>query len=328
MMDDQGAGGSPRGSDTNPEGRVIRESSLPATLLPHLYHGPQHSSFQRIAPLMDVDWPNRPNRSRSQDRGRSLPSPSHLLLQTEPRPNYDRVTLSRSLDASPVNPVSVNAPASLLPRLIFQRPLQPADVDDPPHSTVDRPPDRYSFPPVSRSSSTSPIGLHRHPYSIALPYGFQPRLQTPQPPRPPSRRAGTSQGIQDVLSEDVGVLPQPEMPIRPLGDPYAGSPGFTQEQRRGRSEVRVTNTSRAQRTQVQTQDRRMAVEHGRVERHPRDPQRQVEPFPSRSIRGTCPVFFPLVPASPVYRFGSWDFIDSNVSRPVLFLSSNEERFAD
>lgn len=81
IMDDQGAGGSSRNHDRNPERRLMRESSLPPTLRPHLYHAPRHISSQGIAPLIVPDWPNQPTRSRSQDYGRSLPSPSHLLSQ-------------------------------------------------------------------------------------------------------------------------------------------------------------------------------------------------------------------------------------------------------
>jgi hypothetical protein len=325
-MDDQGAGGSPRDSGTNPERRQIRESSLPSTLLPHLYHAPRHSTSQRIAPLMDIGWPNHPTRSRSRDRGRSLPSPSHLLLQTEPMFNYDCITLSRSLDASPVNPVSVNNPGLPLPRLELQSLSPPVDVDGPPRSTVDRPMGRYSYLPISRSMSASPLESHRHSYS------HRPS-RTPQPLRPPSRRAGPSPGIQDIFTDDVGVLPQPEMPIRPLGDPYAElgrSPVFPQEQRRGRSELLATHASRLQRTQVQTQRHRAVLEQGPVEGLPRDPQRQVERFPSQPIRGTCSTF-PLGLSVPgvwraslrILRLSRFCFF-----RPVLFLISNEEQIAD
>ena len=61
----------------------MRESSLPPTLRPHLYHAPRHISSQGFAPLIVPDWPNQPTRSRSQDYGRSLPSPSHLLNQIQ-----------------------------------------------------------------------------------------------------------------------------------------------------------------------------------------------------------------------------------------------------
>lgn len=270
-MDDQGAGGSSRGSDTSPERRQFRESSLPSTLLPHLYHAPRDSGSQRIAPLMGPDWSNRHARSRSQDPGRSLPSPSHLL---------------------------------------------PADIDDPTRSGVDR---RYSHPPISRSTSASPSEPHRLPYPRVLPYGLQSTSRTPQPPRPRSIQAGISPRIRDVFIEDVGVLPQPEMPVRPLGNPYADlgrSPAFSQEQRRGGSEVRVTHTSRPQRNQIQTQDHRQSGVEGLL----RDPQRQVEPFSSQPIRGTRQ-FFLLVSTLPVYGvscFGSCDYLFSVLSLPVPF----------
>ncbi|KAF9781877.1 hypothetical protein BJ322DRAFT_250404 [Thelephora terrestris] len=217
-MDDQGAGGSSRDKGTNPEGRHIRESSLPATLRQHLYNGPKYTSSPSIAPLMVPNWPNQPTRSRSQDHGRSLPSPSHLLRQTESAFDPDPIILSRSL-------------------------------------------------------------------------GRQTTSLTPQPPQPPLRRTGPSPGIQDVFMEDVGVLPQPEVPVRPPHDPFAElshSPGFAHEQRRGRTEVRGTHTSRGQRTQVQAQDHLMDLEQGRAGRPLRDPQRQVEPFPSQLIRDRRP----------------------------------------
>ncbi|KAF9648185.1 hypothetical protein BDM02DRAFT_3129260 [Thelephora ganbajun] len=263
-MDDQGAGGSSRSNRTNPERRPVRESSLPATLLPHLYHAPRHISSPGIAPLTVPDWPNQSTRSRSQDHGRSLPSPSHLLRQTESTFDYDHVILSRSLDASPVNPTFVTNPDLPPPRLALQRPLPP--VDDPPQSTRDRPMGGYSYP-MTRSMSTSPFESPSRSYSHASPYGHEPVLRTPQPPQLPSRRSGSSPGIQDVFMEDVGVLPQPEVPIRPPRDTHAElrhSPGFAQEQRRGRSEVRATYTSQ------------------------RVLQRQVEPLPSQSTRERRP----------------------------------------
>ena len=70
-MDDQGAGGSSRGSDTNPQ---ERQSSLPPTLLQHLLEAPTLAHSPRIAPLVSPDWPNLPTRSRSQ--GYDLPLPS------------------------------------------------------------------------------------------------------------------------------------------------------------------------------------------------------------------------------------------------------------
>lgn len=290
-MDDQGAGGSSRGSDTDPERRQIRESSLPSTLHPYLYHGPRQSSSQRIAPLMDPDWHNNPAGSRSHDRGRSLPSPSHLLHQVRLMSDYDRGTLSRSLDASPVNPIPVCAPNIPLPRLILQSPLPPVDVDEPLRSAVDRSMGRSSYPPMSRSMSKSPLESHHHFYSHIPPYGLQSTSRTPQPLRPPSSRAGPSPGIRDVLVDEVWVLPQPGMPVRSLGDPNAELgrlPGVSQEQRRGRSEVRATHTSRMQRSQIQTRDHPTTLEQGRVEELVRDPHRQVELFPSQPIRGTCP----------------------------------------
>ena len=333
-MDDQGAGGSSRGGGTNPDRSQIRESSLPSTLLQYLYDGPRHSTSQRIAPLMDIPWPNHPTRSHSRDRGRSLPSPSHLLLQTGPRFDHDRVILSRSLDASPVNPVYIHNPDSPLPRLGLQRQLPPVGIDDPPRPPVDRPMGRYSHPPISRSMSASPLESYRRPHSHVPQHGSQSTSRTPQPLRPPSRQVGPSSGVRDALIDDVGVLPQPEVPDRTLGELYAEmgrSPGFSPVQRRGRSEVRATHTSRPQRTQVQTQGRRMIVEQGPVEGFLRDPQRQVEQIPSRPIRGTCParplVFVSLV--NGVYRFGSCGgCLDPAISLPVPFLISNGELIAD
>ena len=286
-MDDQGAGGSSRGNDTYPE---RRESSLPPTLRPHLYHAPRHASSQIIAPLVVPDWPNQPIRSRSQDHGRFLPSPSHLLRQTEPTLDYDRVILSRSLDASPVSLPFVTNPNLPPPRLVVQRPLPPVDV--PPHSTRDHPMGGDSYPPVTRSMSMSPYGSHSHSHFHAPPYGREPTSRIPQPPQPPFRRAERSPGIQDVSMEDAWALPQPEVPVRPPRDPYAElrhSPGFAQEPR-GRSEGRTTQTSHAQRSQIQVQDRRATLEQGFAEGSQREPQRQIEPFPSQPIRGT-PGFF-------------------------------------
>jgi hypothetical protein len=171
-MDDQGAGGSSRGNDTYHERRPMRESSLPPTLRPHLYHAPRHASSQRIAPLAVPDWHNPPTRSRSQDHGRSLPSPSHLLRQTELTLNHDHVILSRSLDASPINPPFVTNPNLPPPRPVVQRPLSPAD--DPPHSTRDHPMGGYSYPPMARSMSTSPYESHFHSHSHTFPYGREP----------------------------------------------------------------------------------------------------------------------------------------------------------
>ena len=238
-MDDQGAGGSSKDKGTNPERRQIRESSLPPTLIRHLYDGPQYTSSPRIAPLMVPNWPNQPARSRSQDHGRSLPSASLLLQETESAFDADPIILSRSL-------------------------------------------------------------------------GRQATSRTPQPPQPPPRRSGLSPGIQDVFMEDVGVLPQPEVPVRPPRDPYAElshSPGFAQEQRRGRSEVRGTHASRAQRTQVQGQDHLMDLEQEQAGRSMRDSQRQVEPFPSQMIRGTWAIFpldfDALVSVSGGWRLSRW-----------------------
>lgn len=283
MMDDQGAGGSSRGSGTNPEGRPIRESSLPPTLIPHLYDGPRHTSSQGIAPPIGSDWLNH-HASRWHDRGRSLPSPSHLLLQTEPTFDYDRVTLSRSLDASPVNSISASDQDLPLPRLVLRRPLPPVDVDELPRSTADHSRGRYSFPPMSRSMSTSPLESNRHSHTDAPTYGLEPTSRTPQPPRPLSRPGGPSPEIRDVFSEDIGVLPQPRTPVRPLGDPYAElgrPPGFSHEQRRGRSEIRTNHTPRAPRIQIEPQARG----RGRVEEFLRVMQRQVDPSSSQPIRG-------------------------------------------
>jgi len=291
MMDDQGAGGSSKGRRTDPERRPIRESSLPQTLLPHLYHAPRNTSSPTIAPLMIPDWHNQPTRSRPQNNGRSLPSPSHLLRQTEPTHDYDHVILSRSLDASPINPIFVTDPDLPLPRLVLQRP--PSSFNVPPHSTRDHPAGGHSYPPSTRSMSTSPYGSHSRSYLHAPAYGHGPTSRTPQPPQPPSRQAGHSPGIQDVFMEDVGVLTQPEVLVRPPRDPYAElrhSPGFAQEQR-GRSEVQATHTSRAQLSQIQAQDHRVAYEQGHVGGSQRDPRHQVESFPSQSIRGMCLLFF-------------------------------------
>lgn len=290
-MDDQGAGGSSRASDQNPHRRPLRESSLPPTLLPHLYHAPRHGSSPRIAPLIVPDWPNQSTRSRSQDHGRSLPSPSHLLRQTESTLDYDRVILSRSLDASPVNPAYVpnlNLPP---PRIVLERsrPL----VDHSAHSTRDRPMGGYPYPPVTRSTNTSPYEHQPRSYSHAPLYGHEPTSRTPQPLQPPPRRVGPSPGIRDVFMEEIGVLPQPEVPIRPLRDPHAElrhSPEFAQEQRRGRSEVRATHTSRTHRSQIQVQDYRVTYGQSHAEGSQRDLHRQMEPFPFQLIRGTYLVF--------------------------------------
>lgn len=321
-MDDQGAGGSSRGNDTYPERRQMRESSLPPTLRPHLYHAPRHANSQRIAPLVIPDWPNQPARSRSQDHGRSLPSPSHLLRQTESTLNHDHVILSRSLDASPVNPSFATNPDLPLPRLVVQRPLPPVDV--PPHSTRDYIMSGYLYPPVTRSMSMSPYGSHPHSHSRAPPYGREPTSRTPQPPQPPSRQTERSPGIRDASMEDAWVfLPQPEVPVRPPRDPYAElrpSPGFTQEQRRGRSEVRGTHTSHAQHPQSQAQDLRVILEQGYVEGPQRDPQRQTEPFPSQPIRGKSGSFsrsqHPECDTYPVVTIPS-PSLDSVISCPAF-----------
>ena len=294
MMDDQGAGGSQE--DIDREG-------LPEILQPLLYDAPRYASFQRIPPPMVLDWPSQPTRSRSQDHGRSLPSPSRLLRQTESTFD-DHVVLSRSLDASPVNPILLNNRDLPLPRLVVQRP-PPPPVNGPPHSTRDHSMGGYSYTPMTRSMSTSPYGSHSRPYSHAPPYGPEPTARTPQPLQSPSRQVGPSPGIQDVFMEDAWPLPQPEVPVRPPRDPYAelrGSPGFVREQR-GRSEIRANHTSHMQRLQVQDRDYQVDLEQGRVEGSQRDLQRQLESFPSRSIRGTCLVL-PL--RSDVWRVNSWD----------------------
>ena len=302
----------------------MRESSLPQTLLPHLYHAPRHTNSVIIAPLMVPDWHSQPTRSRPQDYGRSLPSPSHLLRQTEPTHDYDHVILSRSLDASPINPIYVTDPDLPLPRLVVQR--LPSPVDDPPHSTRDRSMGGYPYPPTARSLSTSPYGSHSRSYLHALPYGHEPTSRTPQPPQPPSHQVGPSPGMQDVFMEDVGVLLQPEVLVRPPRDPYAElrhSPGLAQEQRRGRSEVQATHTSRPQRPQIQTQDHRAAHEQGYVGGFQRDPQHQVGSFPSQSIRGMCLVF---LPGPNVQRVS---FIASNLAIffPLLVLLSIAPSFS-
>ena len=319
-MDDQGAGGSTRGDGTNSEPSRIRESSLPLTLLPHLVRGPQGASPQNTASLMDPNWPSQSSRSRSQDGSPFLPSPSHLLRQTESAFDYGPVILSRSLNASPVRvgPIFEGGPNSSPPVVVLPRPLPPVDDDEPPNPTMDRSMVGHSYLPMTRSMSTSPLESHSRSYSHVPPYGRQPASRTPQPPQHPSRQAVTSPGIQDVLMEDVGVLPQPEVPVRPPRDPYTElrhSPGFTQEQRRGRTDVRGTRTSRGQRTQVQTQDHRMTFEQGRTEGFLRDPQRQTEPFSSQSIRGTLQIF-PLIsafslqcPVCGIYRIRSCEFPD-------------------
>ena len=283
----------------------MRESSLPPTLLPHLYHAPRNAGSPRIAPLIVPNSPNQPTRSRSQDHGRSLPSPSHLLRQTEPTFDYDRVILSRSLDASPVNPPFATNPNLPPPRVALERsrPL----VDHLTHPTRDRSMGGYSYPPVTRSMSMSPYESSSRLYSHAPPYGHGPTSRTPQPPQPPSRQVGLSPGIQDVFMEDVGVLPQPEVPVRPPRDPHAElrhSPGFAQEQRRGRSEVRVTHTSRTHRPQIQARDYRVTREPNHAEGSQRDPLRQIGPFPSQSIRGMHLVFSCL-PTPSVWCSSHW-----------------------
>jgi len=126
-----------RGDSTNSEPSRTRESSLPLTLLPHLVRGPQGASLPNTASLMDPNWPTRSSRSRSQDNARILPSPSHLLRQTESTFDYGRVILSRSLNASPVrvgpiyeNNNDLNSPP---PVVVLPRPLPPVDDDEPPN---------------------------------------------------------------------------------------------------------------------------------------------------------------------------------------------------
>lgn len=124
-MDDQGAGGSSRRDDTDLAWGPRRESSLPLTLRPHLYHGPRHTSFPGIAPLVVPNLPHRPDRPLSQGLGRSLPSPSSLLRETEFTFDHDSVILSRSLDTSPINPPFVANPDLPLPRFVVHGPPQP-----------------------------------------------------------------------------------------------------------------------------------------------------------------------------------------------------------
>jgi hypothetical protein len=286
-MDDQGAGGSSRGRGTYLDIRPMRESSLPPTLLPHLYHAPRHTNSPGFTSLIVPDWSNQPTRSRSQEHGRSLPSPSHLLRQTGPILDYDHVILSRSLDASPINPDSVTSLNLTLPRLVLDGPFP--SVDRPIRSTRDHPADGYPYPSATGSTSTS--GWELRPFSHPLPYGRDSTTRTPQPPQQQSRQAESSPGIPDVFTEVVGVLPQPEVPVRPPRDPYAELryyPGFAREQSRGRSEVGEAHASRAQHSQVQTQGLRVAHEQGRVEGS------QTDLFPSQSIRGAY-LFLPLPP---------------------------------
>lgn len=209
MIDDQGAGGSSKSSDTKPGTQRRHASSLPETLLPHLYDSPRDSGSQIIAPLMVPDLPNGPIRSSSPNRVQSLPIRSQILDQS--------------------------------------------------------------------------LESHRHSYSHIPP------LRTLQPPRLSPRHTGPSPGVEDVFDGDVGVLLQPDMPIRPLGDPYVPlrrSPGFYQVQRRSGTEARAIDTSRGERTQTQPRDHRIGLEQGRSDGPLRDPQRQVERFPPHPIRGT------------------------------------------
>jgi hypothetical protein len=199
MMDDQGAGGSLRGSGTNPHRQPVRESSLPPTLLQHLYHAPRHPSSPRIAPLIAPGWPSQPTRPRSQNHGRSLPSPSHLLRQTESTFDYDQVILSRSLDASPVGPVLATNPNLPPPRLVPERSLPLAG--NPVHSTRDHSTGWY--PPLARSMSTLPYEPRSRPYSHAPPYGHGLTSWSPQPPQPPP----FSRGPRRVHRGRRGVTP-------------------------------------------------------------------------------------------------------------------------
>lgn len=221
----------------------MRESSLPPTLRPHLYHAPRHASSQRIAPLIVPDWPNQLIRSRSQGHGRSLPSPSSLLGHPERQLGYEHVILSRSLDASPVNPPLATDPDLPPPRLVVQRP--PAPVYNPPYSGRDHSMGGHSYPPGMRSLSTSPYGSHTHSHPHLLPYGREPTSRTPQPPQPTSHQARLSPGIQDVFMEDVWVLPQPQ-PQQPArfsqllsGPGYQGGVGAS-------SSSQSTSSSRSQ----------------------------------------------------------------------------------
>ena len=123
-MDDQGAGGSSRRDDPDPARGTRRESSLPPTLRPHLYHGPRYTSFPGIAPLVVPNLPHRPDRPHSQGHGRSLPSPSNLLRETEFTFDHDSVILSRSLDTSPINPPFIANPDLPLPGFMVHGPPQ------------------------------------------------------------------------------------------------------------------------------------------------------------------------------------------------------------
>ena len=96
-MDDQGAGGSSRGRDTNPK----RESSLPPALIQHLIAAPTVPHSPLIAPLVSPGWHNHPPRSRSQGYDLPLPSPSHLSQLTRgpcpvfpPLPNVQGVAFA------------------------------------------------------------------------------------------------------------------------------------------------------------------------------------------------------------------------------------------
>ena len=189
----QGTGGPSKGSDTNPDEYEIRESSLPPTLLPYLYPGPRG-----IPPRREGDWLTSPPRSRSQDHGRSLPSASHLLRQTESTLEYDLVISSRSLNASPVNPILAGNQNLRPPRILLQGPTPSTVIDNPP------------FEPHPSSSRS-----HLPPY---IP---QQRSRTPHLLQPPSRRAESSSGIQGILMEDSRMLPQSDVPVRPPHDQYS-----------------------------------------------------------------------------------------------------------
>ena len=173
-----------------------RESSLPPTLRPHLYHAPRHTSSHGIAPLVVPNWTSQPTRSRSQDPGRFLPSPSHLLRQTEPTLDYDPVILSRP--ASPINPPFVTNPDLPPPRLVVQRSLPL--LDDPPHSIRDHPMG----------------GLERRPSTVYPMNPFEEQRGLQRPPSQPQR-------------QQVPHQPQPQQPARfsqlLSGPGYQGSIG-------------------------------------------------------------------------------------------------------
>lgn len=191
-MDDQGAGGSSRANDTNRKALPVRQSSLPPALIPLLI------TEGKDPPPMHPNWPNPLVRSRSQ--GGSLPPPSQLFAeQTELPRNPDHTVLSRSVDASPVNPASWTN-QDLPPARFLPTPLPP--VNDPLQPTMNHPiMGGHSYPPMTRSMSTSPFESHSRSYTHAPPYTRYPTSRTPQPPQPHLASSSQSQTLPSFSSE-------------------------------------------------------------------------------------------------------------------------------